>query len=92
MRQLTCALLLFLSQVFLPLAGHAAEPGYPEWLEFKKEFAEEIGGPAGIYAIQDMIELNAGEMAHLSAGRPTICASRKGRRAPEDLQLSRVLE
>jgi len=41
---------------------------YQEWLEFKKEFAEEVGGAHGIYAVQDMRELAQGETAYLSSG------------------------
>jgi uncharacterized protein len=64
MRQLACGVLLLLA-----IAGHAADTaGYREWLEFKKAFAEEVGGPTGIYAIQHMIELDAGETAYLPAG------------------------
>jgi uncharacterized protein (DUF1684 family) len=54
----------------LALPCSAAEPsGYQEWLQFKQEFAEEAGGPTGMYAIQDMIELSAGESAHLPANQ-----------------------
>jgi hypothetical protein len=55
--------------LFLSLAGEAADTGYREWLQFKQAFAEEVGGPTGIYAIQDMIELDAGEQAYLPAGK-----------------------
>jgi len=65
MRQLMGGILLCLS-----LACHAAETSaHQQWLDFKKAFAEEMAGPTGIYAIQDMIELNAGESAHLPAGK-----------------------
>lgn len=54
--------------VLLALPCLAAEPaGYQEWLQFKQEFAEQAGGPTGMYAIQDMMELSAGESAHLPA-------------------------
>src|SRR5688572_33042381 len=53
--------------VFLP--AHAADSQhYQDWLNFKKAFAEEVGGPTGIYAIQDMLELEPGESAYLSSG------------------------
>jgi hypothetical protein len=39
-----------------------------DWLAFKKAFAAEVGGPTGIYAIQDMLELDPGESAFLSSG------------------------
>jgi hypothetical protein len=52
---------------FLP--AHADDlPHYRDWLGFKKAFGEEMGGPTGIYAIQDMVELEAGESAHLPSG------------------------
>ena len=51
------------------LPAHASESQhYQDWLEFKKAFAEELGGPTGIYAIQDMLELDPGESAYLSSG------------------------
>jgi uncharacterized protein (DUF1684 family) len=54
----------------LALPCQAAEPaGYQEWLQFKQAFAEEVGGPTGMYAIQDMMELNADETAHLPANK-----------------------
>jgi hypothetical protein len=53
--------------VFLP--AHANDsPHYQKWLDFKKAFAAELGGPTGIYSIQDMLELNSGERAYLSTG------------------------
>jgi uncharacterized protein len=65
MRQLACGVLLLLA-----ISGHAADTaGYQQWLEFKQAFAEEVGGPTGIYAIQHMIELDAGETAYLPAGK-----------------------
>jgi uncharacterized protein (DUF1684 family) len=52
--------------VLLALPCFAAEPsGYQEWVQFKQEFAQEAGGATGMYAIQDMMELSAGETAHL---------------------------
>ena len=38
---------------------------YQDWLEFQKEFADEAAGPAGMYAIQDMLEIDPGETAYL---------------------------
>ena len=56
--------------VLLALPCLAAEPaGYQEWLQFKKDLAELAGGPTGMYAIQDMMELSAGETAHLPANK-----------------------
>jgi uncharacterized protein len=53
--------------LFLP--PHANDsPQYQAWLDFKKAFAEELGGPTGIYSIQDMIELDPGESAFLPSG------------------------
>jgi hypothetical protein len=42
---------------------------YQDWLEFQKEFAEEAAGPAGMYAIQDMLEIDPGETAYLLPGK-----------------------
>jgi uncharacterized protein len=51
------------------MRGPAADSKqHQDWLEFKKSFAEEVGGPTGIYAIQDMLELNPGENAYLTSG------------------------
>lgn len=56
--------------VLLALPCFAAEPsGYQEWLQFKQDFAAEAGGPTGMYAIQDMMTLSAGESAHLPANK-----------------------
>jgi hypothetical protein len=41
---------------------------YKDWLDFKKDFAEEVDGPTGIYAIQDMLELDPGQSAYLPSG------------------------
>jgi uncharacterized protein len=55
---------------FVALPCYATDPaGYQEWVEFKQAFAAEAGGPTGIYAIQDMMELSPGETAHLPAGK-----------------------
>jgi hypothetical protein len=43
--------------------------GYQEWLQFKQALAAEAGGPTGMYAIQDMQELKAGETAYLPANK-----------------------
>jgi hypothetical protein len=59
-----CALLL----VFLPARGEDTKH-YRDWLAFKKAFAQEVSGPTGIYAIQDMVELDAGESAYLPSGQ-----------------------
>jgi uncharacterized protein len=54
--------------VLLALPCLAAEPsGYQEWLQFKQDFAQLAGGPTGMYALKDMIELSPGEAAHLPA-------------------------
>jgi hypothetical protein len=64
MRKLICCAFLL---VFLP--AHADDSQhYQDWLAFKKAFAAEVGGPTGIYAIQDMLELDPGESAFLSSG------------------------
>lgn len=56
--------------VVVALPCFAAEPnGYQEWVQFKQDFAQEAGGPTGMYAIQDMMELSAGETAHLPANK-----------------------
>lgn len=58
--------------LLLALPCLAAEPaGDQEWVQFKQEFAQEVGGPTGMYAIQDMMELSAGEIAHLPANQTT---------------------
>jgi uncharacterized protein len=59
MRRLICCL------VFLWLPAHASDITYKEWLAFKEAFAVEAGGPTGMYAIQDMLEVAAGEAAYL---------------------------
>ena len=63
MRKAICYALL----VLLPAHANDSQH-YQAWLEFKKAFAEEVGGPTGIYAIQDMLELEPGESAYLSSG------------------------
>ena len=65
MRQL---LLGLLASIALPCTA-AETAGHQEWLQFKQAFAEEAGGPTGMYAIQDMVELNAGESAHLPTNK-----------------------
>jgi uncharacterized protein (DUF1684 family) len=65
MRRLLYGLLMLLA-----LSCHAADSaGYQEWLEFKRAMDAEAGGPTGMYAIRDMIELSAGESAHLPANK-----------------------
>ncbi|MET0535800.1 MAG: DUF1684 domain-containing protein [Steroidobacter sp.] len=50
------------------LPGFADDrPGYEEWLQFKKEFAEQAFGATGMYAIRDMMQLSEGETAYVSA-------------------------
>lgn len=47
----------------------ADSPAYQQWLTFKKEFAEYAAGQTGMYAIQDMIEVDPGEIAYLSGAK-----------------------
>ena len=55
--------------ILLALPCFAAEPiGYQGWVQFKQDFAQEAGGPTGMYAIKNMIELSAGATAQLPAG------------------------
>lgn len=62
--------ILFGLLVLLTFPCHAADTaGYHEWLKFKQAMQAEAGGPTGMYAIQDMIELSAGESAHLPANK-----------------------
>lgn len=62
--------LLYGLLVLLTLPSQAADTaGYQEWLKFKQAMDAEAGGPTGMYAIQDMIELSAGESAHLPANK-----------------------
>lgn len=42
---------------------------YQEWLDFKKDLAKGAAGPAGMYAIQDMLEIDPGETAYLLPGK-----------------------
>jgi uncharacterized protein len=49
----------------LPCAAAEESPAYEEWLTFKKELELQAGGPTGMYAIQDMVEVNPGETARL---------------------------
>jgi hypothetical protein len=56
--------------VFLGFSCIAGETTpYQEWLEFKKGLAQEAAGPAGMYAIQDMLEIDPGETAYLLPGK-----------------------
>lgn len=64
MRKLLCYALLL---AYLP-AQAADSPHYQEWLDFRKAYSEDVGGPTGMYAIQDMVELDSGESAHLASG------------------------
>jgi len=62
-KAICCVLLLFAA------AAHGDDPRHQEaWLEFKKAFAAEVSGPTGIYAIQDMVELDADQSAYLPQG------------------------
>jgi uncharacterized protein (DUF1684 family) len=55
--------------VLLALPCFAAEPsGEQEWLQFKQDFAQLAGGPTGMYAIKNMVELSPGASAQLPAG------------------------
>lgn len=51
------------------LAGEIAP--YQEWLTFKEEFADYAAGQTGMYAIQDMLELNPGQAAYLAPAKST---------------------
>ena len=62
--------LLYGLLVLLAFPCHAADTAaYQEWVKFKQAMDAEAGGPTGMYAIQDMIELSAGESAHLPANK-----------------------
>ncbi len=62
--------LLYGLLVLLALPCHATDTaGYQEWLKFKQAMDAEAGGATGMYAIQDMIELSAGESAYLPANK-----------------------
>ena len=66
MRQLFHGLL-----VLLAFSCHADDTaGHHEWLKFKQAMQAEAAGPTGMYASQDMIELSAGDSAHLPANKP----------------------
>lgn len=55
--------------VLLALPCFADEPsGYEQWQQFKLDFAQLAGGPTGMYAIKNMIELSPGGTAQLPAG------------------------
>jgi hypothetical protein len=58
-RLLCCALLLA-----LPCWGEETGP-YREWLAFQQEFKAFAAGPTGLYAAQDMQEVNPGDTMHL---------------------------
>jgi hypothetical protein len=61
--------LFFGMLVLLALPCFADEPsGYQEWQQFKRDFAQLAGGPTGMYAIKNMIELSPGATAQLPAG------------------------
>jgi len=58
-----------LSLLLVLVSAHANDSQqYRDWLEFRKAFADDVGGPTGIYAIQDMLEVNPGETAYLPSG------------------------
>ena len=60
MRRLFCCALLFL----LTCAA-AQTPPPKEWLAFQEEFKAFAAGPTGLYAAQDMQEINPGDSMHL---------------------------
>jgi len=63
MRRLLCCALFF------SLSCGAAETGpYQEWLAFQEEFKVFAAGPTGLYAAQDMQEINPGDSVHLPSG------------------------
>ena len=62
-KAICCALLLAFASAHADDSQH-----YKAWLDFKQAFDKEVSGPTGIYAIQDMVELDAGESAYLSSG------------------------
>jgi len=56
--------------VFFGLSCFAAETTpHQEWLDFKKDLSEGAAGPAGMYAIQDMLEIDPGQTAYLLPGK-----------------------
>lgn len=56
--------------VLFSLPGIAGETAaHQDWLEFKKALSEQAAGPAGMYAIQDMLEIDPGETAYLLPGK-----------------------
>lgn len=59
MQRLVCGLVLLCAPAF------ASDTAYKEWLAFKEAFAVLAGGPTGMYAIQDMLELTAAQTAYL---------------------------
>lgn len=65
MRRLPACALLF---AFACAAAQANPP--PEWLAFQEEFNTFAAGPTGMYAAQDMHEINPGETLHLPATQP----------------------
>jgi hypothetical protein len=78
MRWLFCCLL------FLWLPAHASDTAYEEWLAFKEAFAAEAGGPTGMYAIQDMLELKSGQSLYLPIRKDndSVRWSRQGEAGP----------
>jgi hypothetical protein len=42
-----------------------------DWLEFKQQLAEQAAGPVGMYAIQHVLDISAGETAYLPSGGQT---------------------
>jgi hypothetical protein len=67
--------------MFLGFSCFAAETTpHQEWLDFKKGLAEEAAGPAGMYAIQDMLEIDPGESAYLLPGK-TVSEARWSKKA-----------
>src|SRR5687768_8493597 len=56
----------------LCVAAGETSPAHEEYLSFKKELELQAGGPTGMYAIQDMIELDPGETARLPGTDATV--------------------
>lgn len=64
MRRLLCCALFLV----LPCWGEETA-SYREWLAFQQEFKAFAAGPTGMYAAQDMQELNPGDTMHLPAAK-----------------------
>lgn len=53
-----------------PICLGAQTTAYQQWLDFRQDLEQQAGGPTGMYAIQDMLELDPGEVAWLPTGSP----------------------